>query len=304
MKITAIILTLNEEMHLTRCLENIKEVVDQVVVVDAYSNDATVEIAIKHQCIVLQNLWTNHGYQFNWALAQLAPDTDWVLRVDADEYMDTSLKHAIFEFKKTNRNRISGAYFKRAIRFQGKRIRFGGMGSNRVLRLFKYGYGRSETRWMDEHIITNGATIELPGTIVDDNQHTLSFWIDKHNRYSDREALEYLVLKYQNKTEKVCLSMKENFSLQWSAKIKRNIKNQLYQKMPLGIRAFTYFIYRYIFCLGFLDGTRGIAFHFLQGYWYRYLVDLKLQEVERYMRTKNVPYLIAVKNILNIDVKV
>jgi glycosyltransferase involved in cell wall biosynthesis len=200
MKITAIILTLNEEIHLARCLENIQEVVDQIVIVDAYSNDATVEIAKKYQCTVLQNVWTNHGYQFNWALAQLEPDTDWVLRIDADEYLDPSLKCAIFKLKNSNAKTISGAYFKRAIRFQGKLIGYGGVGSIRVLRLFKYGDGICETRWMDEHIIIKGMAIDLPGTLVDDNLNTLSFWVEKHNRYADREAFECLALKYQKKS--------------------------------------------------------------------------------------------------------
>lgn len=301
MKITAIILTLNEEIHLARCLENIKEIVDQVIVVDSYSNDATVEIAKKNQCTVLQNAWTNHGYQFNWALAQLSPDTDWVFRIDADEYLDPSLKLAILELKNSNHKAILGAYFKRAIRFHGKRIRFGGVGSIRVLRLFKYGHGRSETRWMDEHIIINGAAVELPGTLIDDNLNTLSFWVEKHNRYSDKEVFECLALKYQDKSERSYLISQENFSLQWKTRVKRKIKIQLYQKLPVGIRAFAYFVYRYVFCLGFLDGSKGFAFHFLQGYWYRYLVDLKLQEAERYMQSKKVPYLIAVKNILHID---
>lgn len=303
MKITAIILTLNEEIHIARCLENIKDIADQIIVVDSYSNDATVEIAKNYQCTILQNVWKNHGYQFNWALERLSPDTDWVFRIDADEYLDPSLKLAIFELKNTNAKNISGAYFKRGIRFQGKRIRFGGVGSIRVLRLFKYGHGSSETRWMDEHIAINGAAIELPGVLVDDNLNTLSFWVDKHNRYANKEVFECLALKYRNKSERSCLSTVEIYSLQWRARVKRKIKNQLYQKMPAGIRAFAYFVYRYLFCLGFLDGPKGFAFHFLQGFWYRYLVDLKLQEAERYMRSKKVPYLIAVKNILHIEVE-
>lgn len=301
MKITAIILTLNEEMHLARCLDNIQEVVDQIIVVDAYSNDATVEIAKQYKCIVLQNAWTNHGYQFNWALEQLGPDTDWVLRIDADEYLDASLKRAIFGLKNSNAKTISGAYFKRAICFQGKLIRFGGVGAIRVLRLFKYGDGTCETRWMDEHIIIKGMAIELPGTLVDDNLNTLSFWVEKHNRYADKEAFEILSLKYLV-TEVDLKKVSQNPTLYWRSRIKRWINNHLYQKMPTGFRSFSYFLYRYLFCFGFLDGSKGFAFHFLQGFWYRYLVDLKLQEVQRLMQSEQISHLDAANKILKIEI--
>ena len=302
MNITAIILTLNEEIHLARCLENIQGIVDQIIVVDSYSSDATVEIAKKYHCTILQNRWTNHGYQFNWALEQLGPDTDWVLRIDADEYLDPVLKIAISDFTSRNITCISGAYFKRAIQFQGKRICFGGVGSIRALRLFKYGRGKSEIRWMDEHIIIHGAAIELPGTLVDDNLNTLSFWVEKHNRYADKEAFEILKSRYRIAQVEVNVNSQE-LTLYRGSRTRRWVKNHLYQKMPTGFRSSAYFLYRYLFCLGFLDGTKGFAYHFLQGFWYRYLVDLKLQEVERYMQSEKVSYLIAAKNILHIDGK-
>jgi len=301
MKITAIILTLNEEIHLARCIENIQGVVDQIVVVDAHSSDKTVEIARKYNCTILQNGWINHGHQFNWALAQLGDDTDWVLRIDADEYLDHVLKSAICDFKIRNVISISGAYFKRVIQFQGKQIRFGGMGSIRALRLFRYGQGNSETRWMDEHIVISGNSIELPGKMVDDNLNTLSFWVDKHNRYADKEAFEILALRHQESGAKLKIATLET-ALYWRTGYKRWVKNHLYQKIPNGLRSFLYFLYRYLFCLGFLDGSKGFAFHFLQGYWYRYLVDLKLQEAERFMQSEKVSYLVAAKKILKIDI--
>jgi glycosyltransferase involved in cell wall biosynthesis len=301
MKITAIILTLNEEIHLARCIENIQDVVDRIVVVDAYSSDKTVEIARKYNCSILQNSWTNHGHQFNWALAQLGADTDWVLRIDADEYLDPALKLAICSFKNEDLASISGAFFKRIISFQGKQIRFGGVGSIHALRLFKYGQGSSETRWMDEHIVINGNSIELPGKMIDDNLNTLSFWVNKHNRYADKEAFEILALRHQDSGVKLkAVTLKP--ALYWRTGYKRWIKNHLYQKIPNGLRSFLYFLYRYLFCLGFLDGSKGFAFHFLQGYWYRYLVDLKLQEAERFMQSEKVSYLVAAKKILKIDI--
>ena len=77
----------------------------------------------------------------------------------------------------------------------------------------------------------------------------------------------------------------------------------VYTKLPLGLRPFIYFTYRYILRLGFLDGFRGFVFHFLQGFWYRVLVDAKLFEVKTYARENGVNVDIAIKDVLKIDVE-
>ena len=65
------------------------------------------------------------------------------------------------------------------------------------MRLFRYGFGQSESRWMDEHIKVVGQTIALSGAMIDDNLHSLAWWIEKHNGYSSREAVDLLNLEYQ-----------------------------------------------------------------------------------------------------------
>lgn len=84
MKLVAIILTFNEEQHLARCIESVKTVATHVVVADCFSTDGTLDIARAHSARVIQKKWVNYAIQFNWALTQLDPDTEWVLRIDAD----------------------------------------------------------------------------------------------------------------------------------------------------------------------------------------------------------------------------
>jgi hypothetical protein len=84
--------------------------------------------------------------------------------------------------------------------------------------------------------------------------------------------------------------------------VKRWLKERLYARLPAGFRAFAYFFYRYVLRLGFLDGRAGTAFHFLQGFWYRYLVDAKLMETKRYMRDKNVDIKKAIADVLDVQV--
>lgn len=83
---------------------------------------------------------------------------------------------------------------------------------------------------------------------------------------------------------------------------KRWLKEAVYARLPSGLRAFAYFFYRYILRLGFLDGQAGTAFHFLQGFWYRYLVDAKVAEVKRRMAETGEGPVAAIRGVLGIDV--
>jgi len=80
------------------------------------------------------------------------------------------------------------------------------------------------------------------------------------------------------------------------------VKEVVYARLPGGFRAFAYFFYRYVIRLGFLDGQAGTAFHFLQGFWYRYLVDAKAAEVQRYMREEDVDVVVAMERVLGVKV--
>jgi hypothetical protein len=84
--------------------------------------------------------------------------------------------------------------------------------------------------------------------------------------------------------------------------LKRWLKEKVYVRLPGGFRAFAYFFYRYALRLGFLDGKEGTAFHFLQGFWYRYLVDAKVAEVKRYIEVHNCSVTMGIKQVLGIKV--
>ena len=302
MKLTAIILTYNEELHLARCLESATQLTPHIVVVDCFSTDKTIEIANRYGATVLQRAWDgSHSTQVNWALEQLAQlpgDTQWVMRIDADEVLTPELVSQIHRTLDTVPPEINGIACIRKMTFQGKLIRFGGVGSNRVMRLFRYGFGQSESRWMDEHIKVEGKTVALTGTMIDDNLQPLSWWIEKHNGYSSREAVDLLNLEYQfAKQNSVAQLSLSNASIG----LKRWIKEHIYVKLPGGVRSLSYFLWRYIVLLGFLDGSRGTQFHFFQALWYRYLVDCKVSEVKCYIKQHRVSPSEAIKKVLGID---
>ena len=297
MNVTAVILTFNEEQHLARCIASVQAVATNVVVVDCYSTDATLDIARAHGARVLQHAWVNHAAQFNWALTQLGADTEWVLRIDADEVLTPVLIEEIRTRLPGIGPEIDGVYWGRRMTFQGRLIRHGGVFPVRVLRLFRHGRGQCENRWMDEHIKVAGPTADFAGEMIDDNLNSLTWWTDKHNRYASREAVDLLNLEYRFMPHDSVASLRGGKQ----AGVKRWLKERVYARLPGGLRAFAYFFYRYVLRLGFLDGQAGTAFHFLQGFWYRYLVDAKVVEVKRYMREHRVGVVEAIDRVLGVQ---
>jgi len=298
MRLVALVLAFNEEHHLARCLGSLSGVVDEVFVVDAFSTDSTREIAGDFKAHVVQREWINYANQFNWALSQLPEGTDWVLRIDADEHLTSKLRDEILARLPAVGPEIDGVHFARRMTFQGRLIRHGGVFPVKVLRLFRHGRGRCENRWMDEHIKVAGPTVDFAGELIDDNLNTLTWWTNKHNHYASREAVDLLNLEYGFMRHDSVADLRAGNQ----AATKRWLKEVVYARLPSGLRAFAYFFYRYILRLGFLDGQAGTAFHFLQGFWYRYLVDAKVAEVKRHMAKTGQDPVAAIRGVLGIDV--
>lgn len=280
--VTVIILTYNEEWHIERCIRSLESIATQIFVVDSCSTDRTVEIAQSLGAVVAQRRWKNYADQFQWGLDHYAEycgrETEWVMRMDADEYLQSDLIREIPAGLADATEDIAGFYIRRKVYFMGKWIRWGGFYPHILLRIWRHGRGRIEQRWMDEHIVLSGGAKAgtLKGHLVDDNQKGITFWIDKHNSYSSREAVDLLNSKYELFARDEALKALDDPQ----AKRKRILKDVVYSRLPLGVRSTLYFLYRYVLRFGFLDGRRGFVWHFMQGYWYRMLVDVKIMEIE------------------------
>jgi glycosyltransferase involved in cell wall biosynthesis len=278
-KLSVVILTYNEEIHIKRCIESLLPIAKNIFIVDSYSNDKTIEICESLGAKIYQRKWKNYADQFQWGLDNCPIDTEWVMRMDADEYIEADL---VTELPGALRNPVSdltGFYIRRKYFFLGQWIKKGAVYPLNLLRVWRVGMGRIENRWMDEHIVLNSSarTSELNGHIVDDNLNNTRWWTDKHNKYADREMIDILDKKYKLFSHDDALKVDDEQS---QAKLKRMVKEGVYNKLPIFVRPMLYFLYRYFIRLGFLDGVRGFAFHFFQGYWYRSLVDLRVYEAE------------------------
>jgi glycosyltransferase involved in cell wall biosynthesis len=277
--IATVILTFNEAIHIERAIANARQISRDVIVIDSFSTDGTVELATRAGARVLQNQFTNHAVQFNWGLLNAGIDAAWTLRLDADELLGDDLIARIRRELPALPADVTGVIFNRRHLFMGRWIRHGGRYPLLLLRLWRTGQGEVENRWMDEHVILrSGRAVRMDGAFSDANENDLTFFTAKHNGYATREAVEVLNGRYRL-FEKGGSLTSENSG--WQARAKRWTKERIYNRFPLGVGPLVYFLQRYTVGLGFLDGKEGLIYHFLQGFWYRFLVDAKVMELDR-----------------------
>lgn len=276
--IAAIILTYNEEKHIERCINSLKGVCDEIFVVDSFSTDMTVELAEKQGAKVCQHTFVNQAVQFNWAIGECPVKAEWIWRVDADEYISEELGRKVKDAINNCDADVNGIYVNKRIVFKGRALMHGGWYPAPQIKIIRKGFGRSENKVMDEHlIITSGKTIYVDGDQTDENLNDLTWWTEKHNNYASREALNMLRMQYglDENEESVTARFWGN-----DAERKRWMKIR-YARMPLFLRPVLYFFVRYFIKRGFLDGKEGFIWYVLQGLWYRFLVDAKIFELKK-----------------------
>lgn len=294
--LTVLILTKNEEQNLRKCVESFRGVAKRFVIVDSYSTDGTKQVAQSlntelqergSKLDFYENIWIDYATQFNWGLKNTSISTKWSMRMDADEELLEGLAEEIDTRLTGLPEDVSGVILNRRVYFLGRWIKHGGRYPEKLLRIFRTGQAICEQKIMDEHLLLKeGHTVEFKNDLIDNNTKDLDWWIGKHNWYSNREVLDYQLTIGKTLKEAENRSGKQQNFLGHAisskqAKRKRMIKNYGYYSLPKFFRSYLYFIYRYYIRFGFLDGKEGKIFHFLQAYWYRFLVDAKMYECEK-----------------------
>ncbi|TKC08169.1 glycosyltransferase family 2 protein [Pedobacter polaris] len=272
-----IILTFNEEQHLPRLLKSIEGLNAPIYILDSGSTDDTLKIAQEYKAEVKIHAFENHPKQWDFALQNFDIKTPWIIGLDADQIVTPELFLQLQTFKNENFLNVNGIYFNRKNFFKGKWIKYGGFYPKYLLKMFRTDIGYSDLNENMDHrfIVAEKTIIWKKGHILEENlkENRISFWIDKHNKYSDliaQEEVERLNnLRGQTIKPKFFGSPDER-----NASLKR-----LWWKLPLGLRPFLYLSYRLIYKLGIFDGSTGILFHFLQGFWFRLMVDVKIKEI-------------------------
>ncbi|MBD1926975.1 glycosyltransferase family 2 protein [Trichocoleus sp. FACHB-90] len=263
------ILTYNEELDIAACIESAL-LSDDVVVVDSYSSDRTVEIASRYDIRVVQHRFESHGRQRTWMLEEVPAKHDWIYILEADERMTPELFQECLEAIKTSE--YVGYYAAERVMFMGSWIRHSTQYPRYQLRLLQRGkvwftdYGHTERE------VCEGATNFLKETYPHyTSGKGLSRWIDKHNRYSTDEAEETL-----RQLQQGSVNWRELFFGRSEVQRRRALKD-LSLRLPL--RPLVRFLYMYFFLGGFLDGRAGFTWCTLQAF-YEYLILLKVWELK------------------------
>jgi glycosyltransferase involved in cell wall biosynthesis len=269
MRPTVILLSFNSVDTLGATLSRAREVSSEIFVVDSFSTDSTVALAESFGARVVQHPFENYGAQRNWAIDNLPIAGRWQLHLDADEVMDDELVAAILALPEEPEH--AGYFIPRYVKFLGRVLRHGGLSPTWHLRLFRSGVGRCEDRKYDQHYLLTGpgTTGQLPGVMIDDIAMSLSEWTARHNRWADGEVAE---MDAKHEAGRLVADPKGN-----PAQRKRALREK-YNNLPLFVRPFLLFAYRYWFKLGFLDGPEGFIFWVLQTFWFRFLIDAKIWE--------------------------
>ncbi|KLI64084.1 hypothetical protein AAV99_08380 [Aurantiacibacter marinus] len=287
---------MNEEQHLRRALQSAMPHCCEVIVVDSGSTDGTEAIARELGARWHINPWINYATQFNHGVDLAGETSDWILRLDADEVLDGDW-YSRFCALVAHKPETTGIALRRMMTFRGKAIRHG-LAQTWQLRLFRSGRGRCEARWMDEHIVVDGPVEQLPVQLLDDNLNDLKWWTQKHLGYADREAVDLLLSEERAAT----VAPAQAGAMTGQARLKRWLKIKVYARLPIGLRALLFFVLRYVFALGFLDGLRGFQFHFLQGFWYRMYTDIRLDEIRNLQAAENLPLEEAIRRVTGLEV--
>lgn len=266
--ISVLILTYNERLHIERCIKSAHRISDKIYVVDSYSTDGTQEIARRLGATVVEHDYVNQAQQMQWAINNLGLDTEWVMRMDADEYLTDKLVDEIMTVLPELSEDVTGVYLPLDVIFQGKNVKHGRLHAPKIMRIWRRGKAYMEQRWMDERmVLTEGSAITFKGRFVDHNLNSLAWWTQKHNNYSNRELAVEAMRMYGVGSDDEALKG-------------RNQKKGMYYRLPAFFRAGVYFSVRYFLLGGFIDGKAGLIWATLQAYWYRFLIDAKMSEMK------------------------
>lgn len=274
--VSFVVLTQDEESNIKPCLRSFADWAGEIFIVDSGSTDRTLEIASRYTDKIVHHPFGNYSLQRNWAQEQLPLAYEWVFHIDADERVSPELANII---KKRFENPaeltdVSGFLMPRRIDFLGKHIRYGGVYPTYHCRLYRKGSGRCEEREYDQHFLVQGKTETIGGDLIEVTATSLFLWTARHNRWAQMEARSHAKGEDFQKNKIVNPGLFRS-----PIERRRWFKESLYEKSPLFIRSFFYFFQRYVLRGGFLDGTKGLIYHFLHGFWFRFYIDSCIYEI-------------------------
>ena len=212
--VAVIMLSLNEGHNMESVCQNLKGWAQEVFLVDSYSQDNSVDIALNYGVTVVQRKFTDFGDQWNFAMNKLEVSAKWTMKLDPDEILTDDLKKSIID--KINDNKVDGIKFRRQWWLMNNKLPI----SDVVLRLWRTGLCKFSNTAVNEHPVVNGRIELVSGIMQHYDSPNLDHWLEKQNRYTTAEAI--------NLFKKMSLADTPNLfgtSLQRRMWIKKNFYN-------------------------------------------------------------------------------
>lgn len=273
--LSVLILTHDEEENLPRCIASLHGLDAPLFVMDSGSTDGTLEIARSAGATVWEHPFDNYAAQRNRAQALIPSDLSWVLHLDAADRLTPELAREIGDLFDGGEPGQAGFLLRKRTIFMGRWIKHGAQYPAYHLRLFRRDRGHCEDRLYDQHFVVEGEVGRLRNDYLDEVAVDLKTWTQRHLKWAPLEAQEIRgELVSEGRVVEPSLSSGPLGRKRW-------LRKRVLYRAPLFLRAFLHWIYRYFFRLGFLDGTEGLIYHFLQGFWYRFYVDAVIVEQRR-----------------------
>lgn len=182
--IAVIMLSLNEEHHMAGVLDNLKGFAHEVFLVDSFSEDHTIDIALEYGVTVVQRAFQGFGDQWNFALNNLPITAPFTMKLDPDERISDALKGQIRSTVRKN-SHWDGARVNWSLFFMGRPLHV----KQKILRVWRTGSCRFSDVLVNEHPIVEGEIIELTGDLEHHDSANLHRWYDKQNKYTTNEAI-------------------------------------------------------------------------------------------------------------------
>lgn len=269
MYFSVLILTLNEEINLPGCIESVRPC-DDIILLDSFSHDRTEEIAKAMGCTFIRREFDNYASQRNFGMNQIQFKHQWVMMLDADERITPELWHELNTLLPNLNSDVCMLRVRRKDLFCGKWIKHSSGYPTWFGRVFRPGLVTVK-RAINEEYHTNGQTAYLQEHLIHfPFNKGMSFWIERHNRYSTLEAATLIQ------------EIREDFNLTQifsSNPVKRRkAYKQLAYRLPA--RPLLVFLYLCFFRKGFMDGKAGLFYCILRSF-YEYMIDMKVLELRR-----------------------
>jgi glycosyltransferase involved in cell wall biosynthesis len=267
--VSVMIFTLNEEINLPQCLDSLKWC-DDIIVVDSYSTDHTEAICRSAGARFFQHPFEGFGSQRNWALDNTNPRYKWVLILDADERVPFGLVTEIRGVVQSARESVAGYRLKRRFYMWGHWLRYSSLYPTWVVRLIHRDRVRYINRGHAETQEVRGEILRLENDLIDENLKGMEAWFERQNRYSSKDA-EYELCQ-EDEFFRV-YDLIRNDPLARRAALKRLARN--FPGRPL-----LYFLYSYVWRLGFLDGSPGLMFCLMKAL-YQQMITIKKYDLRQ-----------------------